>query len=358
MRFLNKIVVLVSFLLFSILLVGGSNFPLVDDMPIVGADIGTWGNKLLRMHNKTVETIQVSLTENGTLKSGIVHDRILNLSNITLLDFSNDAGFLTIVGNVNLATGTIKAEKLNLSDIKLSTFTNDFGYSTITNGTIQIGTSQVTNLVSFIIANEINPSNSTIQIGTSQITNLASFVIANEQNPKNATIQIGTSQVTGLSDFVIANEINPKNSTLQIGTNQVTGLADFVVDNEKNPSNSTILITLGQVNGRDFTDGLLIGSGTNITKHISVSSANVVTANIGATACGDLTATGITASASVGDTVVASPSAVASGIETTNLIWNAYVSATNTVKIRACNPTAAGIDILDTQTWRIDVWKH
>jgi hypothetical protein len=29
-----------------------------------------------------------------------------------------------------------------------------------------------------------------------------------------------------------------------------------------------------------------------------------------------------------------------------------------TVTSRVCSPTPAPNDILDTQTWRIDVWKH
>ena len=79
----------------------------------------------------------------GTIATADIADNAvkqskLNLTDITLSDFTNDAGFLTVVGNINIAIGTIKAEKLNLSDIKLSTFTNDFGYSTATNDTIQL----------------------------------------------------------------------------------------------------------------------------------------------------------------------------------------------------------------------------
>jgi hypothetical protein len=86
---------------------------------------------------------------------------------------------------------------------------------------------------------------------------------------------------------------------------------------------------------------------------------DVVTALAPATVCSNLTATGLTVTgAAAGDTVSITPTAVAGGIETTNLSWMGYVSADDMVKIRACNPTAAPIDLLDTQTWRIDVWKH
>ncbi len=100
-----------------------------------------------------------------------------------------------------------------------------------------------------------------------------------------------------------------------------------------------------------------IGSGTTITKHLSGTNATVVSASIPASACGaygTITVTG----AAVGDTVIVTPTAVALGIETLGLSWNGYVSATSTVTIRACNPTLAPIDALDTQSWRADVWEH
>jgi hypothetical protein len=62
--------------------------------------------------------------------------------------------------------------------------------------------------------------------------------------------------------------------------------------------------------------------------------------------------------AAPGDTVSVTPTAVDDGIETTNLSWMSYVSSADTVKIRACNLTADAIDLPDSQTWRIDIWKH
>ena len=256
----------------------------------------------------------VSLNDTtGKMKNSVISTNNINLTNVTLSKFTNDANYLVTVGNVNLNANTIKAEKLNLTDVTLSDFSNDRNdlfsignftgnydsradrflienYTTLENAAFRIinFTAQLNNfLPSFFnignftlaydskvdrFANEnftarydlrtdrfgnINftnllppyPTNSTIQIGTSQVTNLAGFVIANEQNPKNATILIGTSQVSGLADFIAANERNPTNGTLQIGTSQVTGLADFVVANEKNPSNSTIVIPRTQVTG-------------------------------------------------------------------------------------------------------------
>lgn len=111
----------------------------------------------------------------------------------------------------------------------------------------------------------------------------------------------------------------------------------------------------------DVAGDVTIGvGGTPITKHNSTTVASVSSASIPASSCADYaTVSGINGIvAFVGNTVVASPIAAAGGIETVNLSWNAFVSATNTVNIRACNPTAGAIDTADTQTWRVDVWQH
>ncbi len=99
---------------------------------------------------------------------------------------------------------------------------------------------------------------------------------------------------------------------------------------------------------------LTIGGGTAITRHLSAT-ASIDIASIAARSCTNtaLTVTG----AAAGNTVVCSPTPVASGIETLNLSWNCYVSAANTVQVRACNPTTGALDPA-TQTWRADVWQH
>jgi len=102
---------------------------------------------------------------------------------------------------------------------------------------------------------------------------------------------------------------------------------------------------------------LTIGGGTAITKYLSVTQANVVSASVGSRVCASYASITVTGAA-VGDTAIASPTAVAGGIETVDLNWSAYVSAANTVIIRACNPTNTAINTADTQTWRADVWQH
>ena len=103
---------------------------------------------------------------------------------------------------------------------------------------------------------------------------------------------------------------------------------------------------------------LNIGTGTSVTKHISTTTANVTSANISAANCGDYASIAVTG-ANVGDTVIATPEAISGGIETVDLIWNALVSASDTVTIRACNPlTLLGVNTANTQTWRVDIWQH
>jgi len=107
--------------------------------------------------------------------------------------------------------------------------------------------------------------------------------------------------------------------------------------------------------------GFSIGSSnaSTITRHTSGTATNLVSASIGAGACGDYGTISVL-SAAVGDTVYASPdaSSSATGIEDSNLMWNAFVSAAGTVTIRACNPTGSSIDAGDDQEWRADVWQH
>jgi len=106
------------------------------------------------------------------------------------------------------------------------------------------------------------------------------------------------------------------------------------------------------------TGGVQFYGGTPIRGHISGTNSAVVMPSVTARACADATGTITVTGAAVGDIAIVSPSAVASGIETTNLSWSGYVSAANTVSIRLCNATNGAIDILDTQGWRADVWQH
>jgi hypothetical protein len=84
-------------------------------------------------------------------------------------------------------------------------------------------------------------------------------------------------------------------------------------------------------------NGFIAGDGSTITK-LRSGSASLNFGSIGAAAQADLTIT--IAGAAVGDEVImALPAAPTAGI-----IFNAFVSAANTVTIRASNITAAPVD--------------
>ncbi|HWZ65932.1 MAG TPA: hypothetical protein VNX65_04030 [Patescibacteria group bacterium] len=109
------------------------------------------------------------------------------------------------------------------------------------------------------------------------------------------------------------------------------------------------------VNGTAAVNNLTVGGGTLILKHLSSTASLTSGAIVNATCntIGTVTVTG----AAVGDTVIATPTPVAGGIETLNISWNAYVSSTNTVTIRGCD-VAVLSGTPATQTWRVDVWQH
>jgi hypothetical protein len=84
-------------------------------------------------------------------------------------------------------------------------------------------------------------------------------------------------------------------------------------------------------------NGFIAGNGNTITKVLS-GSASLDFGSVGAAAQADLTIT-VTGAATGDEVIMALPAAPAAG-----LIFNAFVSAANTVTIRASNITAAPVD--------------
>ncbi|MFA6447454.1 MAG: hypothetical protein WCW31_04350 [Patescibacteria group bacterium] len=117
---------------------------------------------------------------------------------------------------------------------------------------------------------------------------------------------------------------------------------------------STNITTLGTINNARVTS-LTIDGGAAITNFLSVSQANVVSESIPNRVCGNYAKIEVRG-AKPGNAVTVAPRPDISGIETVNLSWSAYVADTDTVIIRACNPTARAIDTPNTQTWVVDVW--
>jgi hypothetical protein len=98
---------------------------------------------------------------------------------------------------------------------------------------------------------------------------------------------------------------------------------------------------------------LTIGSGTPITKHLSATAALDFGA-IPPNSCSDLTVS--VSGASDGDTVsIGIPNALAS---ISGLQFSGFVSATDTVTVRACNVSTATSTDPAAATIRVDVWQH
>lgn len=110
------------------------------------------------------------------------------------------------------------------------------------------------------------------------------------------------------------------------------------------------------ISGTASANNLKVGNGTTIVKHLSGTNT-FDAAGIALGSCGDIGTVTVTG-ASLGDTVTATPTVVSSGIETLLLNWNAYVSSSNTVTIRACSVATLGTQNPANQTWRADVWQH
>lgn len=363
-------------------------------LPSIGSDSNSWGNVLN-------DYLSVSHDQNGTIKNSVVTTNMLNTNNITLNTFTNDVGYLTTVVTINLQDNAVKKNKLNLTNITLSTFTNDLPANSVNTSMIQnesitgpkinenaVASSKIIdntiqnrdiNSAAAINYGKLNLSNGIVDsdvfnVSTSKITGLANFVVANELNPTNVTIELGSiggyGPIWKLSNFTAAYESRTDrfengnytnlmpyhlaNFTSNYDTRSDRfGNANFTALLPPYPTNDTILISLGQVNGRDFTNGLKIGSGANITKHLS-GTASLDFGATAATTCDDLNVT-VTGAAD-GDTVsIGVPTALASDAFTS---FSGFVSAANTVTVRRCDVTGTAASNPAAATVRVDVWQH
>jgi hypothetical protein len=157
----------------------------------------------------------------------------------------------------------------------------------------------------------------------------------------------GRLNINGFSGIKLAiNAHGNDDETQQLSIRNSSGSAVFHVDEDGDLAVHAITLPAGTGD-----------SPTAVSKHLSVIANNVVTNSIAPDGCGDyadITVTG----AATGDSIIITPFPESGGIETVPLSWNAYVNATDNVKIRACNPGAVAVNTADTQTWRVDVWGH
>ncbi len=108
-------------------------------------------------------------------------------------------------------------------------------------------------------------------------------------------------------------------------------------------------------NGNIATQGsLTIGAGTAITQHLSAT-ASVDFPVISANSCNTQTMT-VTGAADSDTLSLGVPNAFASASST--VIWSGWVSASDTVSIRACQTGSQDTADFAAGTFRADIWKH
>ncbi|MFA5187826.1 MAG: hypothetical protein WC460_00505 [Patescibacteria group bacterium] len=168
----------------------------------------------------------------------------------------------------------------------------------------------------------------------------------------NLTLQAGSGTVSlGTSTNLTAGGALTIDSNTTSALNFGTGANAKTITIGNSTTTTALILDAG-------TGGVKIGdsTATAITNHYSATAALDFGSIDGVCTSLTITVTG----AAAGDTAIATPTPVAGGIETgTDSVWNTYVSAANTVTVRACdtNPAGGGFNAA-SQTWRVDVWKH
>ena len=192
----------------------------------------------------------VNGTEVCTAENGLCNQ------SVELVDYDND----TIVRAYNTSWITINEnnptnESIVITEAQIS------GLVHVTNATIEITASQVSDFATAVQANELNPTNATIEIEASQVNNLAYIGNCSASNSCGNIVYFNNVS------FVTSNENNPTNSSIEITNSQVSDFAAGVVANENNPTNESIVITEDQIS--DF--GSYIANDTDaLLKHIEI----------------------------------------------------------------------------------------
>jgi hypothetical protein len=156
----------------------------------------------------------------------------------------------------------------------------------------------------------------------------------------------GRLNINNFEGIKLAINADPNdNETQLLSIRNSSGTAVFYVDEDGDLVADSIVLPAGS------------GNTAPILKHLSLAVGNLISSQIGAGSCGTYGTITING-ATTGNTVLAAPTPVSGGIESTDLSWNAYVSTDNTILIRACNLSSSNVNTPDTQTWRIDVWGH
>jgi hypothetical protein len=227
-------------------------------------------------------------------------------ANLTITGNASTTGIFYANGNINLGS--------NAADTLTVAATTTFASTTIFTGPVTIGDNGDT------LA--IDTSDWDIS-ATGDMTNIGSI-----SADGGLTVSAGTTTLS---------------ATTTIGTN-------FYIDADGNASTTGTFVA-----ATTTINNLAIGGGTGISQHVSATTSFDFASLASSTCISTSTAlNGI----SVGDTVIATPEPVASGIETLNMSWNAYASTTNEAALRVCNVDSVSAQDAADQVWRFDAWMH
>ncbi len=311
----------------------------------------------------------VQLNDNVVLSLGtgndlsIVHDGvdtdITNINGDLTIAVSDVAGSLLLLGqsvtigelggNVDITTGTLDINA-GASFNDAVAFSDDVDFLGI-NTTFTAGFTVSGSEALFSDGNVQLNDNIVLSIGTGDDLSIAHDGASSEITNSTGDLNISSGSLTletngGGGDTITING-NAVSDEITIGSG--IEQLELVDDQWSILENGTASFTSVTTGG-----GVTIGNGTEITAHYSdeaVADFGVIATND----CDELTF--IVTSATVGDTVaIGLDPDMLSGNETT---YTAYVSAVDTVTLRACNVSAgAATADLPAGDIRIDVWVH
>lgn len=297
---------------------------------------------------------------------------------ITATAFSGNGSALTNVTAAGIANDTITSAKIVDGTIANADISDDvldwdkmLDSMTLDNATT-ISRSSTTNENSLALS-YLNGGGTA---GTDNVFLISNAVSSNASGDTTteALLLLDQTDTTSSGTTALTNALLVTNSGGSTLTNAITiGSGSQVISKALNIASTGVTTDISLQNGEtidndtdgtiavsatttSLSGGLKIGGGTTILNHYS-SSGTIDVSSVSAASCataGTVTVTGAT----TGDTVVVTPTPTTGGIETLALMWGGYVSATNTVTIRVCNPLS--LTPLDpaSQTWRVDVWHH
>jgi hypothetical protein len=207
----------------------------------------------------------------------------------------------------------------------------------------------------------VDPTNVTTALNIVQ-TGATTFSTGTGNISLNGNIVTNVSQ-TGATTFSTGTGAVSLNGAVTLAAGKSLTSAGGVANFDFSASTGTFQTGSGAVtlngnttvaNGKTLAiGGNGANAGTAITAHFSTT-ASLDFPSLGAGSCSSLTVT--VSGAVAGDTASATPTPVTGGIETVRMTWMAYVSAADTVTVRACS--IAGTNNAAAQTYRIDVWRH